>query len=913
VPDWPGTARLQGIPILKTLVTFLVLLGSAFALVTVIGRKISGTAITDGTSTSTVDIGTLSDPQTESDTVPADNLISPTLPQAWACAYILDDPTYCTSGGSSSSPITTTYTVIFPSSGSGGAWTCNLTNYGPYTAGSQTSLQTAFNNVEACRTATGSSITLEIPPGLYSGTNGIVIPQSNTSLATEPILVMSTEDSSLPNHQTVCSHGIQDNLAASTDPGLINPDCAGDELAYQLGTTVTAIPPGSFTFANGTASNTANFDDVQRMWTDECTGTNCTPLYLCSPVASGTSACASDTLAPDHWLIMDGEFRESVGNTGNINLIGMAGAGESSTSQLPSNVYFRKDWMHGDWTSLTAGANLISGGIYLNCITCALVDSQVSEALRPGLEGHAVFLQYENTVKIDHNWLEGQSIGVFCGGFTAVSPTIFGYVSCQNVELRRNRLTFPYAWLGVGTIPSGNAHWARQSIVRKNCTEFKEAERLLRDGNICENVDNSGGQGGNVTLLRVANSSASVVGRNYQAVTEDVTISDEIERNSCEGFTTSGQSGPIGTGNGASYPMQRVRLDNVLEYNIAISNPGCHGANSYSLASITPGLSWKGTITENSAGTAATFVATCSVNGGDCPSGPPSEGYEVFDIQRGTPVWISGCTTVTAFNVATQNVNGHQVPSGIGPLVTVGSTPWSGSFESSGVTVTYRWTAPANAVDSSGTCTLNNIEGAPQHFLIAHHTLITSNNYGVYNENIGSTGPAFALGNLLRNSIFLSGTNGWMSTRGEGNPTELWGYDYTSLTAYSLVWPARKNTLYNEYGNNPGFPDPNGCTGTGCTPPISMFFPTTSYCTGASPTSSCVGFKGALSTTSMPIVLNNYHGYELASGSIFKSGGSGQASDGTDQGANIPEIDNAQTQKTYRCASPCGSPGPQPD
>jgi len=128
----------------------------------------------------------------------------------------------------------------------------------PYWTGSPTSsgLQTAINDIEACRTATGVGMKLDIPPALYTSASGLVIPQTSNTLASNFLILTSTMDSNLPNGQTVCSHGIQDNLPTSTDPGLDNPDCAGDEMYYQLGKTITPVPAGVFTLANGTATNT---------------------------------------------------------------------------------------------------------------------------------------------------------------------------------------------------------------------------------------------------------------------------------------------------------------------------------------------------------------------------------------------------------------------------------------------------------------------------------------------------------------------------------------------------------------------------------------------------------------------------------------------------------------------------------
>ena len=115
---------------------------------------------------------------------------------------------------------------------------------------------------------------------------------------------------------------------------------------YMLGTTVTNIPTGAFTLANGVATNTANYNDVQYMYTVRCSGaSNCVPLTFCSPLGTSPDKCSSATLATDHWLIEDAEVRMSAGNTSNNYLVSLAQIGtETSSTQLSTHIHFRKDW-----------------------------------------------------------------------------------------------------------------------------------------------------------------------------------------------------------------------------------------------------------------------------------------------------------------------------------------------------------------------------------------------------------------------------------------------------------------------------------------------------------------------------------------------------------------------------------------
>src|SRR5215469_10340845 len=112
---------------------------------------------------------------------------------------------------------TTSNTISFPASSPGGTWTCTgVGSFGPYTPDSQSSLQQAINDAENCRiNGTGHPGTqINIPAGhLFSGTGGITLPQTAGDLVSFTNFIVLQSTSSLTTGQTVCSHGIQDNLA----------------------------------------------------------------------------------------------------------------------------------------------------------------------------------------------------------------------------------------------------------------------------------------------------------------------------------------------------------------------------------------------------------------------------------------------------------------------------------------------------------------------------------------------------------------------------------------------------------------------------------------------------------------------------------------------------------------------------
>jgi hypothetical protein len=774
----------------------------------------------------------------------------------------------------------------------------------PYWSGPATSagLQRAINDIEACRTLSGAGLKLDIPPALYSSASGMVIPQTSSIQASNFLILASATDSNLPDGQTICAHGIQDNLATSTDIGVDNPDCAGDAMSYQLGNTITAIPSGSFTLANGALANTSAYDDVQFMWTVEASGTLPYALQFCSPTASGGSVnppwCnggAETTIGPDHWLIMDSEIRPAAGNKGNINVVNMHSATETGVAQLPNHIHFRKIWVHGDWaetvSGLQTGANSISAAVALSCYYCSVVDSQLSQNLRPGAEGHGIDEGWTTVAKIDHNWMSGQSISSLCGGLSN-PPSIAALVPCTNMEWRRNRFTFPYAWLGHQI--TSNSNWpGTVSIVRKNGFEQKEGLYDIVDGNIIENVDNSGGQNGPYADWKSINTSGGI-GTNYQSLTANITITNNIFRNACNGFQIEAKSD--GAAASLSYPsfgMNNITFQNDLFYNATEANPGCSGgSNGHDFQS--NNAQWLGTITGN--GSVATFTGVCAPQvAGNCPSGPPPTGFQQMGINAGDALLISGCTVDTVFNTATTTIAGHVVPV-LGALAATGSVGLTVSFPST-----------ATGTDAGGSCQLDYIQGWPNRMQYIHNTFINNLTWSITDENEFASGPNYARNNVLRDSITTGG--GWYNNPlGEGTNTELFGWDVRSLIAGHMVWPTRTASKYTEY-------EPTGTCAqpAGCSPPVTMYFPASDFCASSAPTSACVGFVGAMSASSMPMTLPDYHNFALASDSVFKAGGADQASDGSDMGANIPAIDAAQTANAYVCATPCGSPGPYAD
>ncbi len=895
--------------------------------------------------------------------------------------------------------------INVPASGAGGAWSCRGTNYGPYTAdslGSCSGFQTAINNAESCRTVNlADSVLINHPPTLESCPNGITLPQTIGDISSAFIIINSTTP--LPEGETVCAHGIQDNVSASTQPGMRNPGCNGANLSYQLGPTVTTVS-GAFTLANGTATNSSSYNDIALMYTIEYT----------SATALSTAAPDSNGIAPHHFAILNGEFRPQAGLTASANVIQFGTGTETLQSQLPQHIHLAYDYIHGDWadapvsggvaTGTAIGTNNIGNGISEGCQNCSLAYNYFDKLLHPNTECHGIFLAYGTQIKVVHNWEEGCSIGIFAGGYgSAIS--IPNYVPAQDIEDRGNRYTYPYSWIlaaaagiirtinehgsgtgsgylvndvitvqqsgscncATGTITSVGAggtitgvsvtsstysngysiannlsvtggsgtsgtvdiltgyfpnNSTSQGFARKNCHESKVGERVVIDGNICENVDFTGAQG-LLLSAKTDNVSSGVAGAtgNYGFQTVDFTITNNVFRNSCNGsHIMAGSGSTAGNGGGVAYHPQRFFVQGNLTYGISVSNPGCGSIlqsgpqKGWTLAPIF--YTWAATITENGTGTAATASLTAA------------PGLYESDIVIGDEVQISGCTGTAAFNTD---------PTTYGPLAILGTV-------SNGLSVVFSNASsgvPPNATDS--TCSLTSGQGYPAQLTFSHNSEFIA---GIQSTSVAAspyvtlvlTTPYALMSSIdIRNSIFTGGGI-YSSSVGEGTILETRSFDSASFQFNHNAFPTR-----DQYVTCSGHPAGAG-GGAACytewggvnngLPPVTILFPYNSCSTGTNPqatgTSANMGILGAMNIsgcapgtqTSFPFQLTDWHLYRLCHSSdigcgslasLFAAGQAYQATDGSDLGFNPSQVDAAQVSILYQCAVSCIGPGPFPD
>ena len=728
-------------------------------------------------------------------------------------------------------------------------------------------------------------------------------------------------------------------------------------------------------------------------------------MSTCATVSAGscTQGWDANNVGPHHYAILNAELRPQAGLASTAAPLSVGQGSETMLSQIPSHIHLAYSYLHGDWTDAAVsggaatagptGANSLPNIVSLaGCIDCSLAYNYMDRAIRPGGEGHGIGMQLTGQIKIVHNWIEGQSIGVLCGG-QSNQIGFTGFVGCTDIEDRANRYTYPYSWMlaynagvinqvtkngstgsnyvvgdvlnlietggsggtiTVATVSSGipqtytvttqgsgysvfnglstscvscasggsgavvnivtgyepnNTLNGGANYVRKNSHEMKVGERYLMDGNIFENVDNSGAQNGTTISTKTDNNSSSNSVSNYWVIDENTTITNNLLRNSCNGPSLGYRSNSVGgDGGGIAFPTQLQIYANNLLYGYGVSLvPGCAGVSpqfGFRVAVTGNAAIWPSghvTATRDSTGTIATLTLTSSLN----------PDLSVSDTNVGDPVNVYGCTGDTTFNTGNANLG---PPALSGTLV-------------NGLTVVYASSGPANSTDS--TCSFNTGQGWPNFLTFNHNSDFATNaafaNDAYSSTNSGSNPLTFSRNLTFTNSIIVGG--GVNSSRGEGTRSQTQAFDATTLTFNNIILAGR-DALVICPGHSAGAGGMAACyteysaAHAAITPPVTIYGVPTGYCTGNDPTTGgCVGVIGAMSTSSFPTVLNDWHQFRLChagdaacnnNASVYAAGQVYQASDGGDLGASLPAIDAAQIRNIYSCASACG-PGPYPD
>ena len=204
-------------------------------------------------------------------------------------------------------------------------------------------------------------------------------------------------------------------------------------------------------------------------------GTRVTPAFapvLAKIVSPNSNPAVYTAAGAHHYRFVGIEFStaESVKTT--YSIVAFGGV-QGSDADTPHDLILDRCYVHGH-PGLSS-----SRGVLLNSASSAVIDSHVSEIHAVGADSQAV-LGYNGPgpFKIVNNFLEGAAENIMFGG---ADPRIPGLVP-SDIEIRGNHLFKPLTWRP-GDPRFAGVHWTV-----KNLLELKNAQRVLIEGNLLENV-----------------------------------------------------------------------------------------------------------------------------------------------------------------------------------------------------------------------------------------------------------------------------------------------------------------------------------------------------------------------------------------------------------------------------------------
>ena len=265
-------------------------------------------------------------------------------------------------------------------------------------------------------------------------------------------------------------------------------------------------------------------------------GTRVTPAFASAMpkiVTPNSGAALLTAPGAHHYRVIGVEFAAAP-TVQTLYSIVAFGADQTSDADTPHNLILDRCYVHGH-------AGLGSRrGVLLNSAASAVIDSHVSEIHAAGYDSQAI-LGYNGPgpFKIANNFLEGAAENIMFGG---ADPAIRDLVP-SDIEIRGNHIFKPLTWR------QGHPSFAGVQWTIKNLLEFKNAQRVLVEGNLLEN------NVGPALLVTPRNQGGSAP----WSVVQDVLFRNNVIRNAGSGFVA------LSTDNEKpSQPVKRIAIVNNL-------------------------------------------------------------------------------------------------------------------------------------------------------------------------------------------------------------------------------------------------------------------------------------------------------------------------------------------------------------
>lgn len=265
--------------------------------------------------------------------------------------------------------------------------------------------------------------------------------------------------------------------------------------------------------------------------------TDATNMPIIEATSAGVTAISTADIA-HHFRFVGIQFKPAAGQF--VFQLVTLGNADTSTSTLPHHIIFDRCYIHGD---PTVGGRR---GVAMNGDSIVVIESYVSDFKENGSDTQALWSYNGNgPFKIHNNYLEASGENVMFGGKGASITNLIP----SDITITRNYFSKPLSWVPL-------------TWTVKNLLEFKNAQRVLVEGNIFENSW-AAAQAGWAILLTPRNDEGVTP---WQGV-QDITFRLNKLTNVGQGITGLGRDN-VG---GSTLILERILIENnlILIQNIA--------------------------------------------------------------------------------------------------------------------------------------------------------------------------------------------------------------------------------------------------------------------------------------------------------------------------------------------------------
>jgi hypothetical protein len=656
-------------------------------------------------------------------------------------------------------------------------------------------------------------------------------------------------------HGTVLTGSVQINVGAKTGATkclVIDSDTPN--------TTGVVVCSHGWTDFDGSARNygCATGTDLSKMWTLESSGT-------------GTTAAIDFASSSNHVVFKNMEARHLASNTveqTELISIGHNDGTQTTTAQAPNVIGIMYSYIHGFDNGFpgTVGAvtTAIRHTVHMACKNCWVQYNYWDQLRSVGNESHCIITDNgPGPILINRNYMECGSHDLFISGGSV--ETIPGLVT-SDVEIDQNMLSRSMTYCPV---TAGNPGGSSGTNVKAS-VETKSSARVLLAFNYMQNVCVDGQAGFAILInVRACSSGGTCTGTTHH-VTLDWYIQGNIIRNVNQFMQNDPRSDSSGAGQGVALPQQRMTLIDNIVYNMGDHSVLGGSGSVQFYQCCTSGNTFVANAVRSS-GTVTLTLTSINV-GAVLQSG----------MTTGDHIYVQGCTDTTFQTPTVLN-------SGLGAQIS-SSVP-------TGTTVQY----PNAGPDASTTCTsVKNHQGWGNSILVQHNSMIATGQ-GIYG---GAVPDGFQIHFRWIDNIQLvttatgGGSSGGFKFSGVGEGTASEGrFDLNTFWFNHSIISLRTASSYTEY--------PSGllCTNVSAT----CWFPSSNVCATGTADTTCPGMVGMMNGVPYELNAADWHDYALHSTSLYKAGGSRQASDGGPVGARLGNIDTGDSATVYTCPASCGS------